>query len=102
MLMSNLFSPRIFFRMFVVFFIFEILLIVALVVAYYFELEKTKGSIKEVIIGNNDEVMNSFNSVMSNKINKFKLDLLLIGNHIKLLQNTISNSKERITFKCFL
>ena len=98
MLMSNLFSPRIFFRMFVVFFIFEILLIVALVVAYYFELEKSKDSIKEVIIGNNDEVMNSFNSVMSNKINKFKLDLLLIGNHIKLLQNTISNSKERITF----
>ena len=98
MLMSNLFSPRIFFRMFVVFFIFEILLIVALIVAYYFELEKSKGSIKEVIIGNNDEVMNSFNSVMSNKINKFKLDLLLIGNHIKLLQNTISGDAKRIAF----
>ena len=47
--MSNLFFPQIFFRMFVVFFIFEILLIVSLVVAYYFELDMTKDQVKKVV-----------------------------------------------------
>lgn len=91
MLMSNLFSPQIFFRMFVVFFIFEILLIVALVVAYYFELDMTKDQIKKVVENNNLEVMNSFNVLMNNKINKYKLDLLLIGQHLKLIESTLSN-----------
>ena len=99
MLMSNLFSPRIFFRMFVVFFIFEILLIVALVVAYYFELDMTKDQVKKVVEENNLEVMNSFNVLMKNKINKFKLDLLLIGKHLKLIQNTLSNEKNAFKIK---
>lgn len=88
MLISNIFSREIFFRMFWVFLIFEILLIVGLVICYHVELNFTRQKIKKLAVENNSEILNSFNNVMETKLSKFRTDLIFIAKQMAMMMET--------------
>ena len=81
MLISNLFSRKVFSIMLTVFVILDIVFILSICIFFYISLNLNSDNINSVIIENNREIKNSFNSFLSRRISLVKQDLFLIGKH---------------------
>jgi len=81
MLISNLFSRKVFSIMISVFAILDIAFIICVGLFFYISLNKNSDNIESVILENNREIQNSFDSFLTRRISQVKKDLFLIGKH---------------------
>ena len=84
MLISNLFSRKVFSIMVYTFVILDILFFICIGLFFYISLIYNSDNIKSTILENNREIQNSFNSFISRRISLIKQDLFLIGKHSEI------------------
>ena len=81
MLISNLFSRKVFTIMVLTFVILDLLFTFFICLFFYISLNKNSQNLESTIIENNREIKNSFISFLSRRISLIKQDLFLIGKH---------------------
>ena len=81
MLISNLFSRKVFSIMVYTFVILDVLFMLCIGIFFYISLKKNRNNIDSALIENNKEIQNSFNSFLLRRISLIKQDLFLIGKH---------------------
>ena len=101
MLISNLFSRKVFCIMLIGFAILEVLFTIFFIFVFLFSLNNNSDYIKQLISENNREIQNSFNSFLSRRISSAKQDLFLIGKHSELILGKLNMNLSRKIFDNF-
>ena len=81
MLISNLFSRKVYLIMVISFLGLEVLFIFCIGIFYFVSLVFNNENLEYAILQNNREIQNSFNSFLTRRISLIKQDLFLIGKH---------------------
>ena len=81
MLISNIFSRKVYPIMVICLMVFELIFMIIICIFFYVSLKSNREYLDDTIIENIREIQNSFNSFLTRKISSAKQDLFLIGKH---------------------
>ena len=89
MLISNIFSRKVYPITVIMFVILEFVFLLFISIFFYISLNSNKEYLERSIIDNDREIQNSFNSFLTRRISMAKQDLFLIGKHNDIFWNEV-------------
>ena len=90
MLISNIFSRKVYCIMVISFITLDVIFILCICIFFYISLNLNTDNLESAILQNNREIQNSFNSFVTRRMSLTKQDLFLIGKHSDIYLNRIN------------